>query len=39
MVDKFTMGIPLIKDLTRQMNGQITITKEEGLSYSFLIPV
>jgi two-component sensor histidine kinase len=39
MVDRFTMGIPLIKDLTRQMNGQITITKEEGLSYSFLIPV
>jgi len=39
IVDKFTMGIPLIKDLTRQMNGQITITKEEGLSYSFLIPV
>ena len=39
IVDKFTMGIPLIKDLTRQMNGQITITKEGGLSYSFLIPV
>jgi two-component sensor histidine kinase len=39
IVDKFTMGIPLIKDLTRQMNGQITITKEEGLSYSFLIPI
>jgi two-component sensor histidine kinase len=39
IIDKFTMGIPLIKDLTRQMNGQITIKKEEGLSYSFLIPV
>jgi two-component sensor histidine kinase len=39
VIDKFTMGIPLIKDLTRQMNGQITIKKEEGLSYSFLIPV
>lgn len=39
IMDKFTMGIPLIKDLTRQMNGQITIKKEEGLSYSFLIPV
>ena len=37
--EKFTMGIPLIKDLTRQMNGQMTISKEQGLSYSFTIPV
>jgi len=37
--DKFTMGIPLIKDLTRQLNGQMTITKDSGLRYSFTIPV
>lgn len=37
--EKFTMGIPLIKDLTRQMNGQMSITGEEGLHYSFTIPV
>ena len=37
--DKFTMGVPLIKDLTRQMNGQMTISRENGLSYSFTIPV
>jgi hypothetical protein len=33
------MGIPLIKDLTRQMNGQMTVAKDKGLSYSFTIPV
>jgi two-component sensor histidine kinase len=37
--EKFTMGIPLIKDLTRQMNGQMTISGDKGLSYSFTIPV
>jgi two-component sensor histidine kinase len=37
--DKFTMGIPLIKDLTRQMNGQMTIGRDRGLSYSFTIPL
>jgi two-component sensor histidine kinase len=37
--EKFTMGIPLIKDLTRQMNGQMTVSKDKGLSYSFTIPV
>jgi two-component sensor histidine kinase len=37
--EKYTMGIPLIKDLTRQMNGQITISRDKGLSYSFTIPV
>jgi two-component sensor histidine kinase len=37
--DKFTMGIPLIRDLTRQMNGKMTISKDKGLSYSFTIPV
>lgn len=37
--EKFTMGIPLIKDLTRQMNGQMTISGEGGLSYCFKIPV
>lgn len=37
--EKFTMGIPLIKDLTRQMNGQMSITGEKGLHYSFTIPV
>lgn len=37
--DRYSMGIPLIKDLTRQMNGQMTISKDRGLSYSFTIPV
>ena len=37
--EKFTMGIPLIKDLCRQMNGQMSISGEEGLQYSFTIPV
>ena len=37
--EKFTMGIPLIKDLTRQMKGQMSINGEEGLHYSFTIPV
>ena len=37
--EKYTMGIPLIKDLTRQMNGQMTISGDKGLSYSFTIPV
>jgi two-component sensor histidine kinase len=37
--EKFTMGIPLIKDLTRQMNGQMNVSGEEGLHYSFTIPV
>jgi two-component sensor histidine kinase len=36
---KFSMGIPLIKDLTRQMNGQMSISGEGGLHYSFTIPV
>ncbi len=37
--DKFTMGVPLIRDLTRQLNGQMTISRDNGLSYSFTIPV
>lgn len=37
--DRFTMGIPLIRDLTRQMNGQLSVNAEEGLSYCFTIPV
>jgi two-component sensor histidine kinase len=37
--DKFTMGIPLIRDLTRQLNGEMTITSDKGLHYSFMIPV
>ena len=37
--EKFTMGIPLIRDLTRQLNGEMTISSEKGLRYSFTIPV
>ncbi|HXB05963.1 MAG TPA: hypothetical protein VNW04_02575, partial [Puia sp.] len=37
--EKFTMGIPLIQDLTRQMNGKMTFSGDNGLSYSFTIPV
>jgi two-component sensor histidine kinase len=36
---KFTMGIPLIKDLIRQMNGNMVLDKASGLRYSFTIPV
>lgn len=36
--DRFTMGIPLIRDLTRQMNGQMTVNGQNGLSYCFTIP-
>jgi two-component sensor histidine kinase len=37
--EKFTMGIPLIKDLVRQMNGNMNLDDESGLSYCFTIPV
>lgn len=37
--ERFSMGIPLIRDLTRQMNGQMTVNGEGGLSYCFTIPV
>lgn len=37
--EKFTMGVALIRDLTRQLNGQMTIGRNSGLSYSFTIPV
>ncbi|HWB91707.1 MAG TPA: histidine kinase dimerization/phosphoacceptor domain -containing protein [Puia sp.] len=36
--ERFTMGIPLIQDLTRQMNGQMSVTSQGGLSYCFTIP-
>ncbi len=34
-----TMGISLVHDLARQMNGKITVTNGHGLTYQFLIPV
>jgi two-component sensor histidine kinase len=37
--ERFTMGIPLIRDLTRQMNGQMSVNGEGGLTYCFTIPV
>lgn len=37
--ERFTMGIPLIQDLTRQMNGQMSFSGQGGLSYCFTIPV
>ena len=37
--ERFTMGIPLIQDLTRQMNGQMSVSSLDGLSYCFTIPV
>jgi two-component sensor histidine kinase len=37
--EKFTMGIPLIRDLTRQMKGQLSVSAKGGLSYCFTIPV
>jgi len=37
--DKFAMGIPLIRDLTRQLNAEMEISSDNGLHYSFTIPV
>ncbi|WP_315816190.1 sensor histidine kinase [Paraflavitalea speifideaquila] len=34
-----TMGISLVHDLTRQMNGKITVSNGYGLTYQLLIPV
>lgn len=34
-----TMGISLVHDLARQMNGKINVTNGLGLTYQFLIPV
>lgn len=34
-----TMGISLVHDLTRQMNGKITVENGHGLTYQFLIPI
>jgi sensor histidine kinase regulating citrate/malate metabolism len=34
-----TMGIFLIHDLTRQMDGKVTVENGQGLTYQFLIPV
>lgn len=34
-----TMGISLVHDLTRQMNGKIAVVNGQGLSYELLIPV
>jgi two-component sensor histidine kinase len=36
--ERYTMGIPLIQDLTRQMKGQMQINEQNGLSYCFTIP-
>jgi two-component sensor histidine kinase len=36
--ERFAMGIPLIRDLTRQMNGQMSVNGQNGLSYCFTIP-
>lgn len=37
--EKFTMGIPLIRDLTRQLNGEMKVSSDLGLRYIFTIPV
>ena len=34
-----SMGLPLVKDLTRQMNGTVNIRQENGLAYEFTIQV
>ncbi|MGN6418965.1 MAG: histidine kinase dimerization/phosphoacceptor domain -containing protein [Pseudobacter sp.] len=34
-----TMGLSLIHDLARQMNGKLQVSSENGLSYEFQIPV
>jgi two-component sensor histidine kinase len=36
--ERYTMGLPLIRDLTRQMNGQMSVNGQNGLSYCFTIP-
>ncbi len=37
--DKSSMGISLVRDLVRQMNGHMTIHDEAGLSYELFLPV
>lgn len=34
-----SMGISLVQDLVRQMNGRIAIHSEEGLAYEFTLPI
>lgn len=37
--DRMTMGLALVQDLTRQMNGKLTTENGLGLTYHFIIPV
>lgn len=36
---RLTMGISLVQDLTRQINGKLSISSHQGLQYQILIPV
>jgi two-component sensor histidine kinase len=37
--DRITMGVSLVHDLARQMNGKLQVSNQGGLRYEFLIPV
>lgn len=37
--ERMTMGVSLIHDLARQMNGKLEVSNRNGLTYAFQIPV
>ncbi|NML21281.1 hypothetical protein HHL16_10380 [Pseudoflavitalea sp. G-6-1-2] len=36
---RITMGVSLVQDLTRQINGKLSVSSHQGLQYQILIPV
>lgn len=37
--ERMTMGVSLVHDLARQMNGKLEVSNQNGLTYEFQIPV
>ena len=37
--ERMTMGVSLVHDLARQMNGKLQVSNQDGLRYEFIIPV
>jgi two-component sensor histidine kinase len=37
--DRITMGVSLVHDLARQMNGKLKVSNQDGFRYEFIIPV
>lgn len=38
-LEHLTMGVSLVHDLARQMNGKLQVSNQDGLRYEFIIPV